>query len=149
MENKVIACWNSAFAGFYKNVDAQKCADEIMSIGETASPQEIVSKAKDENTELHKCFTWNDKAAADKWRLQEARLLVCHLVIKREENTENNMPLRFFYKNDNDGYKPSALIFKNENEYEKLLMQALSELHSFKKKYAMLQELQEILDLIE
>lgn len=44
--------------GTYRfKADAQKCADEIMEICEeleSATPQQILEKARDGNTELHK-----------------------------------------------------------------------------------------------
>ena len=106
-------------------------------------------RAKDADTELHRCFTWNDKTAADKWRLQEARLLVCHLVIQNEDPESTLPEVRYFYKNDNGGYKQSAQIFRKMDEYQMLLEKARNELHAFKTKYSCLQELDEILALID
>ena len=40
----------------YKGVDPQKVAEEIMGIGESATPRQIVDRARDEKSELHKCF---------------------------------------------------------------------------------------------
>lgn len=71
--------------GTYRfKADAQKCADEIMEICEeleSATPQRILEKARDSNTELHKCFTWDDTEAAEKWRITEARSVVRNLKI--------------------------------------------------------------------
>lgn len=56
---------------FFK-ADATKCASEIMEICdqmESATPQQILEKARDESTELHKCFTWDDSIAAEKYRI--------------------------------------------------------------------------------
>ena len=63
------AKWLDEFKSLYKGADAQLVADEIMSIGDAATPQQIVEKARDEATELHKCFTWDDRIAAEKYRL--------------------------------------------------------------------------------
>lgn len=65
--------WRSEVASLYKGIDAQMVADEIANIGEAVTAEQIVDKAKDENTELHKCFTWDDEAAAEKYRIIEAR----------------------------------------------------------------------------
>lgn len=50
---------------------------EICDQMESATPQQILEKARDESTELHKCFTWDDSIAAEKYRIQEARQIVC------------------------------------------------------------------------
>lgn len=59
----IAATWKTGTDGLYK-ADAQKVAEEILSIGESATPAQIVDRAKDESAELHKCFEWDDTAAA-------------------------------------------------------------------------------------
>ena len=136
----ITASWSAVGRGFYR-ADAQKVAEEILSIGEEATPRQIVYKASDDRTELHKCFTWNDKAAAEKWRLHEARHIVSCLVIRRDEANADKPEIRYFHKNDGGGYKPVERVFRQADEYEKLLQCAYSELAAFKRKYANLQEL--------
>lgn len=129
--------------------DPQKVADEIIALGDEVTPEQIVDAARDSNTELHKCFDWNDATAAEKWRKQQARQIMCYLVIKEDAEEEKEPPIHVFYKNDNGGYKQAAKIFRNEDEYQKLLQLAYAELHAFKVKYARLKELAEILALID
>lgn len=135
-----VATWRSGPCVF--KADAQKVADEISSIGISVKPEEIVDKARDESTELHKCFEWDDTKAAERYRLHQARQIVCHLIIKEVDNAPQKHEVRVFYKTDNtEGYKSVEYIMRNENEYQKLLERALSELSSFKKKYSTLKEL--------
>jgi hypothetical protein len=61
------------------SADPEKVNEEIESIPEV-TPEHIVRRAEDENTELHKCFTWDDERAAHKWRLQEARYVVQSII---------------------------------------------------------------------
>lgn len=137
-------------ASLYKGVDAQKVAEEIMSIGETATPTQIVEKARDEKSELHKCFEWNDAKAAMAYRLQQARTVVHVLVIEEEEPPKENSAYirRFECPEHGKGYKPIEVIFKREDEYQQLLRQAYADLQAFKIKYARLTELREIIDMI-
>lgn len=144
----VVATWRSGINLF--NADAQKVANEIRDIGEDVTPTQIVERARDKGTELHKCFEWNDSVAADKYRLYQARKVVCHLVIREVEEKADSAPVRVFHKTEQGGgYKPFELIVKNKTEYEKLLEQAMSELRAFKAKYHTLSELDEILALID
>ena len=72
--------------GIFKG-DPQKVYEEIREICEDigeAKPRQIVDKAEDESTELHKCFNWDNDDAADKWRLHQAVMLTSNLVFKRE-----------------------------------------------------------------
>lgn len=143
----IVAKWASGQRCF--SADAQKCAEEIMEIGEDAHPSQVLEKARDENTELHKCFIWDDAVAAEKYRLNQARKVLQFLVIAEEKEPEDRPEIRFFYKTDKEsGYKPVELVVKKQDEYEALLARAYAELRAFKAKYAMLSELQEIFDLI-
>jgi len=143
------AKWKSGFEHLYK-ADAQLVANEISNIGKDPTPEDIVDAARDESTELHKCFTWDDTEAAERWRKQEARDIVCKLVIT-EENKPNDKPeIRVFYKvEDGEGYKPTEFVVKHDDEYAKLLERAYAELRAFKIKYSCLKELREIFDLID
>lgn len=144
----IIATWRPGF-GLFK-ADAQKVSDEIQSIGEEVTPADILAKARDSKTELHKCFEWDDGIAAEKYRLAQARQIVHHLIIKNVEEDKVDTQVRFFYRTEsNGGYKPFSAVIKNPTEYEKLLEQARNELRAFKKKYHTLTELEEILSLID
>jgi hypothetical protein len=136
----------------YSKVDAQTVAEEIASIGDNVTPQQIVDFAKNENTEIHECFTWDIEKAAEKYWLYEARQVVCNLVIKRVDKQGEEKPtsIRVFHKTDNEtGYKPTVLILKNADEYEKLLNRAKQELLAFKNKYSRLSELEKIFEAID
>ena len=149
MAENIVATWRTP--GLFK-ADAQKVCNELREIGEEFTPEEIVEAAEDESKELHKCFEWDDKKAAYGYRLNQARILTSQIVFKREV-TEDNMkpvPVRVFNKTDSSGgYKIPERTFKVQSEYEALLQRALAELHAFKVKYAALQELSYILDLID
>lgn len=131
------------------NADAQKVADEISSL-ESRTPKTLLEYARNQDTELHKCYTWNDTEAAEKHRLYESRKILCNLVIAevKDEKIEPTK-LRLFHKADGAEYKPIQFIVKNKPEYEVLLERAMSELRVFKQKYSMLSELEEILALID
>lgn len=144
-----IASWK--IDGFYK-ADPNLVHNEIKSIGETFTCKQIVEKAKDRNTELHKCFEWDNEIAADKYRLQQAGLIIRNLVITRvEEEKEQKTPLRMFVSTGErtGAYKPVKSVVRVQSEYENLLERAYSELRAFKNKYSMLKELDEILALID
>ena len=145
----ITAMWRPEFASLHKDVDAQKVADEILGIGEEVTAEEVVNAARDESSELHKCFEWNDSAAAEKWRTQQARLLFSHLVIYKETiETKEATPIRLMYNNGGVTYKSSPMIFSKPDEYQKLLAKAYAELRNFKMKYAMLKELKDIFALV-
>lgn len=131
--------------GIYK-ADAQKVADEIGN--DRISPAEVLEKARDVNSELHKCFEWNDSIAAEKYRLQQARGILINLVYKEKES--NAEPVRTFQiTSQRNVYQPTVSFLVQEDEYQNLLKRAKSELESFKKRYHTLSELQEVFEAIE
>lgn len=144
----IVATWRPGF-GLFK-ADPQKVAEEILSIGDDVKPEQIVELARDEKTELHKCFEWDNEKAAEKFRLSQARQVIHHLVIKESVNKPDRPPIRLMHKTEEaEGYKPFTLIVKDPDEYTKLLNRARAELRAFKAKYHSISELEDILALID
>lgn len=123
-------------------------AEELTSI--KCTPENIVGYAHQEDTELHKCFEWDNNIAGHKYRCIQAQQVVRNLVLVKEE-TKEKTPVRMFYNTgDRTGeYKPIKMILQKEDEYQSLLKQAMEELRAFKKKYSCLSELEEIMELID
>ena len=126
--------------------DASKVADEIGY--DKVTPQEVLDKARDENTELHKCFEWDDSVAAEKYRLRQASDIIRNLVfIKKKKEDE---PIRCFQiTTEKNTYQPTQKFLVQEDEYQALLKRAKAELESFKRRYATLTELESIFEAIE
>ena len=140
-------------SGVFK-ADANKCYEEIQEIGEEVKPEQVLDKARDSESELHKCFDWDDSSAAEKYRLHQARLVINHLIVVKRDVEEEKEPVQFrvMLKNDTareSGYKQTLVMVRDEDEYKKMLEQAYRELHSFKQKYSCLSELAEIIALID
>lgn len=131
--------------GYYK-ADAQKVAEEIGFWKFT--PMEVLEKAKDETTELHKCFEWNDSIAAEKYRLEQAKNIIRMLVYEKE--TKEQAVVRYYAKTETKHvYQPTKQILVQEDEYQGLLRRALAELEAFKNKYHTLTELENIFEAME
>lgn len=129
------------------DADAGKVYSDLMQVSER-TPENIVEYAElHPDSELYKCFTWDNSKAAHKWRLQEARQVVCTLVFK---DTEKKEPTKIRIMQHTDtGYEPVKMIVKHKDEYEALLERAWAELRAFKERYKNLAELEEILALID
>lgn len=143
--------------GMFNKADPEKCYAEITALGDEVTPEQLVEKGKDHDTELSKCFTRDDADAANKYRLWEARQILRQLIVitrpDPEDEAEKNEPIQFrlMMKNETSrdtGYKQTLVMIRDEDEYQKLLNMALEELRTFKRKYSMLSELRGILDLI-
>ena len=132
--------------GLYK-ADAQKVADEI---GEKSfKPEDLVEYARNhKDSELHKCFEWNDSIAAEKYRVQQARGILLNLVF--EECDDKLKSQRVYHlTSETKTYAPLTQILQKDDEYLKLLSRAKAELEMFKRKYHSLKELHPVFEAIE
>lgn len=124
--------------------DPVKVVKELESIGEEVKPQQMVDYAKThKKSELHKCFTWDNSTAADKYRLYEARQIQRNLIITRvpmpESQEQKPKTIRLMMRTETTGgYKSIINIMRNEDEREKLLIMAKNELRAFERKYSTL-----------
>ena len=133
----------------YKGIDPYKVYEEIQSLGDNVKPEMIVAAAQDSNSELHKCFEWDDTEAARKYRIIQAGNLVRNLVIVESKEKSEPQQIRVMYTSQDGGYKQTKLILQNQDEYEVLKNRAMAELRAIKNKYNMILELKEIFDLID
>lgn len=147
----IVAKWSSSGTTF--KADAQKCYEEILEICEdidSAKAEDILEKARDENTELHKCFTWDDSVAAERWRREEAGLVTRQLVRVEVEVPKDRPEVRLFYSTDNkSGYKPTQIIVQKADEHQALLKTAWKAILALRHKYSMLKELDSVWEAID
>lgn len=139
--------------GFF-HADAGKVFAEITSIGDSYTPEEIVEKANNPDSELHKCFEWDDTVAAHKYRLTQAQLIVRSLVVTEERTDEKKNPpiisRTIVSTNENNNrYEKVTVAVRNEENYERLCNAALRELEVFKRKYSAIIGLRDMIEEIE
>ena len=136
--------------GFMKfSADASKCYEEVNSL-EKITPEAIVDYARDESTELHKCFQWDDAQAAESWRKQQARMIVSSFtVVVQKSETESQTYRLIEHDETTKDYKPVVFTVRNDGEYARLLKQAKAELAQFRQRYKKITELSEVIEEIE
>lgn len=138
-------CWS--INGIIK-ADAQKVYKEI---GNTkVTPKELVEKARNNvNSELHKCFEWDDRIASEKYRIIQAERVIRMLVVTREDKKDTPKIRQFQITSERNVYQPTRLFIENKSEYEVLLARAKEELKAFRLRYKQLSELEEIFNSID
>ena len=138
----IIASWKK---GSRYSADPQIVKNEIESIGESVTPKQMVDYARQNpESELHKCYTWDDTEAAEKWRIQESRFIMCNLVITKVDDEENRelTTFRVFYQTgvNDEGYKPLTMILEKPDERQALINKAYREAQAFAEKYRTLKD---------
>lgn len=128
---------------------AGKVFDELdKSVGLTAKTVVNASRAKD--APLHNEFEWDDAVAGEKYREQQARVMINNLVVRVEDKPEA-VPTRAYVMVSNDSvqYENITVVLSDEDKTKKLLDNAMKELTWFEKKYAELEALAGVFQEIE
>lgn len=130
--------------------NAEKVYEDIGQI-EEKTPQNLVDYAEEHpDSELYKCFTWDDTKAANEYRKIEARQVLRLLVYKEDPVEEDEKPIQIrVMQNVNKEYKPVREIVRNNDEYKELLKRAKAELAAFRERYKQLAELETVLEAID
>lgn len=142
--------WNCV--GFSAN--ANKVGKEIETINKSGelNRENILEYAKNnKESEIYKCFEWDDKIAGEKYRLNQATMILnsISIVIKKEQPPK---PIRAFVNvrnsDDNKIYKSIIEVLENDEEYEQLLRKAEREFKNYKEKYSEIIRLKDLKNII-
>jgi len=127
--------------------DAASIAAELLRIEtkrRVLRPTDVVEEARDPDSPLHRYFSWDDGEAAQKWREDQARGLIASVRVKIT-TTPERPPLRAFLHVPSTGqaqhYGSAAKVMSDPERRRLVLSRALTELDSFKKRYAEIEEL--------
>lgn len=108
-------------------------------------PEHVVDAARPTNSRLHSKFNWDNTEAAHLYRVWQARQLISVCV---EQCPLDNKPMDVFVSLTPDrgkgGYRVMAEVLSNKQMREQMLLDALSELDIFQKKYNCLRELSRV-----
>ena len=133
-----------------KDADPQTIGEALAAVAETEggklTPKAVVDNARNPESALHRHFEWNDAAAAEKYRHQQARVIISCLRV--EEIGSNNDPVRAFHSISDDGaaYRSIQEIRSSGDLQEKLLAAAERDLESFTLRYRVLKDICEIVE---
>ena len=128
-------------------VSADTAADVINSCQDESgyiSAKSVVDVSRPEKAPLHGCFEWNNDAAAEMWREQQARVMIKNIVTVEIEDDKREVAKTFVHVISDDksrGYKLTDVAIHNENDREYVLKTAKRELLAFQEKYRQLTEL--------
>lgn len=141
-------------------VPAQTIGEELEKIEAdkgTLVPHDVVKSARPKKSPLHSCFEWDDAAAAQKHRIDQARYLIRSVVVVYEDNGDEDKDpktIRAFVSTssengDDRAYESIARVMSDDEKRKRLLTQALGELRAWKNRYQGFKEFAEVYDAIE
>ena len=132
------------------SLPAQSAGEELERIERKhgrITPGNVLEESRPTGAVLHSLFEWNDSAAAEKFRLEQAREVIGNIAVVRTE------PVRAFVNivpaNRERGYSSIVKVLSNREYAHQLLETALAEFQALRNKYAILVELAELFDVID
>lgn len=121
--------------GIY-SVPAQTAGEELARIHEkrgSLTPVGIVDESRPEQAPLHPVFEWDDWKAAEEWRKQQAKQLVCCIVVKQENAKAEQVEVRAF-EHVQGGYHPVQVILREPDMKLELMRDVLRMTDAYKEK---------------
>lgn len=128
--------------GFYKT-SAEVAAEEMnrLAASNNLTAKALVDASRPVDAPLHDEFEWDDSIAAEKWREQEARVMIASITVIADENAQAE-PVRAFFNIEPSTpiYEPVQTIVRDSSKSDRLFTQAMEELESFQRKYNSIKE---------
>lgn len=110
----------------------------------------VLWDASREGSPITPAFEWDDTKAAHEYRLQQARNLVNHIVVLREDGQLPTRAFVFIESSGDDGqYQSVEVALSDVDMRREVLERALKELEAFRRKYAELTELARVFAAID
>lgn len=122
-----------------------KCKGEL-------TPEDVLADARHNNSPLHSFFEWDDSAAAEQHRLQQARGLIRAVVavyVRPDKPAVRQRAYIHVPEPSAPHYREASHVMSQTKTRDMVMKQALSELHAWKKKYKDLQEFAALIDIID
>lgn len=138
------------------NLDPEKAGKELERIKKAGNgllePASVVEAARHEASPIHDHFEWDDSAAAQSYRENQARELVRSLTIDVSRSNLEQKAVRAFVNvevGDQRGYVSTVTAMSSEELRRQVLGRAFAELEAWRARHAELSELARIFSAID
>lgn len=110
------------------------------------TPKEVLNKARNKRSPVHKYFDWDDSSAAEKYRLDQARALIRCLIIVDDDDDDGHRKYTapLVLETGERAYVDIDKVVSNEFLWKQLIAIALKDLQLWKKRYEHLKELKPV-----
>ena len=140
-------------------VPAQVIGEQLKEIASNndgiVTPKAVVDVARPKEAPLHPCFEWNNKAAAELYREDQARRLITVISVDRQMNEYQEERPTVAYvsvgqpKRDGAGYVSLTTALSDETMRSKVLSDAISGLRAWQVRFGHLEELASVVEVID
>jgi len=132
--------------------NAVKAELERLKADGVIKPADVVRFARNEDTALHACFTWDDGEAAQQYRLLEARNILRVYVTTEASDTSS---VRAFVSLTTDrtkeggGYRSIADVMSDDALRGQMLADAFVQFKTMQRRYKSLQQLSKVWEAVD
>ena len=147
------AVFEAAPGAMFNNVQAQVIGEYLFELAGvkmgTLTAREVLDFARPQNSPIHNYFNWDDSMAAECWRVQQARLVINHLVLVRIVDGREKSIKAFFNvgipeedsEEERRVYVTSEVVAHSEYFRQQVIERALGELKAWQIRYREYKEL--------
>lgn len=139
------AAENAALVGAHLYLLRQQCHGEL-------TPKDVLDDARHDNSPLHSFFEWNDGAAAEAYRLQQARGLIRSVVAIYTRPDMPAVRTKMFVHIAESGaphYREASHAMSQKKTREMVLQRAWTELKAWRERYKSLREFADLFAVID
>lgn len=116
-------------------------------------PENVLDRARNKRSKLHKAFTWDDSEAAERYRLQQASMMIrsikVEVISKKGETVILRAAPQIMTPDRTRGYKSLPRVFENQTDREYVLQQVLNQLIALRRRWNDYSELAEVYEAME
>ena len=133
------------------NGDAQKVGEELENIENLTNKNVLEYAKRHTESELYKCFEWDDTKASEKYRLIQATQIISSISFVIEEEPIKKQKIYFSIKTEEKGvnkFRNIKDILENDDEYSALCNKARQEMEKCKDNYNNLIKKEDLKEII-
>lgn len=123
----------------------QQCKGEL-------TPRDVLDDARHDNSPLHGFFEWDDSAAAEQYRLQQARHLIRAVVAIYVDEDKPATRVRAYVhvpEGETSHYRDTAHAMSQRDTRDAVLRRAWRELQQWRQRYKDLKEFSDLIEVID
>lgn len=125
--------------------DAQRVGEALAKVadanGGQLKPDAVVREAEQPRHYLHKFFEWDNKAAAEKYRLDQARHLIRCIDIVRDDDDEEPKPAFISIADKGTSYRKLGEVLDSAHLQARALEQAERDFEAYERRLAVFKDI--------
>lgn len=142
--------------GAHVKLDAQAAGEELERIrtwnNGRLEAKAVVEASADPGAPLHGAFEWNDRKAADGFRVEQAKYLIRSIGVVVDQSDDEARPIRAFVsvmRDEDRSYTSTAHALADPELRAQVVAQAWAELEAWRRRHAELVEFAKMFTAIE